>query len=483
MDEVVPGVWIGDLKSASDVKGLKERNIFSIVTAMRGKVTIHATFNKYQINVDDSANEDVLVHFLPSISFIQNELDKGRGVLVHCGAGISRSATIVAAYLMYSLQLDPASAVDMIRKVRPIVEPNEGFMEQLMVFYRASYKFTRQDKATRMFYLERTMEDILNGDGTMPETAMFAKHPRTPSDSASNTPMIAPSRRIRCKMCRQELATREHMLDHGQLGPPTPALPSLSPATSRRPSANDRATPSRRPSASFGGRGLMESLSMSSISMSALSMSALETEDDSESDQVENGHVGDPSPSGVDVKPPRRSSMSMEGLGKDLSDALDATVAIDEDPPTGTAAQSETVRVLSLVQETRDALKNSGPPPQPSTQYASPLDLAAELHSHPKLAALRTPPSLSMTGINGSRSVVSPPILMNPKCSGYFVEPMKWMEPFLEDGQLAGKIICPKCGAKLGNYDWAGACCSCNREWVTPGFCIHRSKVDEVVAG
>ncbi|KAG2143057.1 hypothetical protein DEU56DRAFT_793264 [Suillus clintonianus] len=479
MDEVVPGVWIGDLQSAMDVEGLKERNIFSIVTAMRGKVTIHAAFNKYQINVDDSANEDVLVHFLPSISFIQNELDKRRGVLVHCGAGISRSATIVAAYLMYSLKLDPASAIDMIRTVRPIVEPNEGFMEQLRVFHHASYKFTRRDKATRMFYLERTMEDIMNGDGTIPENAMFAKHPRTPSDSVPNTPMIVPSRRIRCKMCRQELATREHMLDHGQLGPPTPALPSLSPATSRRPSANDRSTSSRRPSMSLSGRALMESLSMSSFSMSSLSMSALDTEDDHESDEVE--HAGDLPPSGVDVKSVRSSSLSMEGLGKDLSDALDAAVATDEGPSTGTATQSETVRVLSPVHESKDALKTSGPPPpQPSTQYANPLDLAAELHSHPKLAALRTPPSLSMTGI---RPVVSPPILMNPKCSGYFVEPMKWMEPFLESGQLAGKIICPKCSAKLGNYDWAGVCCSCNREWVTPGFCIHRSKVDEVVVG
>lgn len=49
------------------------------------------TFNKYQINIDDSADEDVLVHFLPSISFIQKELDKGRGVLVHCQAGQSKS--------------------------------------------------------------------------------------------------------------------------------------------------------------------------------------------------------------------------------------------------------------------------------------------------------------------------------------------------------------------------------------------------------
>lgn len=34
---------------------------------------------------------------------------------------------------------------------------------------------------------------------------------------------------------------------------------------------------------------------------------------------------------------------------------------------------------------------------------------------------------------------------------------------------MAGKILCPnkKCGAKLGNYDWAGVQCSC-KEWVVP---------------
>ena len=43
------------------------------------------------------------------------------------------------------------------------------------------------------------------------------------------------------------------------------------------------------------------------------------------------------------------------------------------------------------------------------------------------------------------------------------------MDSFLQDGQMAGKIVCPnkKCGAKLGNYDWAGVCCSC-KQWVVP---------------
>jgi len=68
-----------------------------------------------------------------------------------------------------------------------------------------------------MFYLERAVEEILSiqfifycflvlkiapdGDGTAPETDMFAKFPRTPTDSAPATPG-GPRRRIRCKMCR-----------------------------------------------------------------------------------------------------------------------------------------------------------------------------------------------------------------------------------------------------------------------------------------
>jgi dual specificity phosphatase 12 len=79
------------------------------------------------------------------------------------------------------------------------------------------------------------------------------------------------------------------------------------------------------------------------------------------------------------------------------------------------------------------------------------------------------------------------------------------MSPFLETGALAGKIVCPgkKCGAKLGNFDWAGnrkfnlllpslivqssltcaSCisseCSCGA-WVCPGFALNVSRVDEI---
>lgn len=65
-----------------------------------------------------------------------------------------------------------------------------------------------------------------------------------------------------------------------------------------------------------------------------------------------------------------------------------------------------------------------------------------------------------------------PPLLPSPACSSYFVEPLSWMSPFLESGVLAGKITCPnkRCGAKLGNFDWAGnRTCSDSRDDPLPG--------------
>ena len=66
----------------------------------------------------------------------------------------------------------------------------------------------------------------------------------------------------------------------------------------------------------------------------------------------------------------------------------------------------------------------------------------------------------------------------NKNCSSYFIEPMEWIHA-LQDGQLEGRVDCPNCMAKLGQYNWSGAQCSCGR-WITPAFMLHRKQVDEI---
>ncbi|TFK89292.1 hypothetical protein K466DRAFT_652194 [Polyporus arcularius HHB13444] len=538
MNEVVPNLWVGDLPSALDTENLRAHNIRSVLSAMRGRVSIHETFIRHQINIDDTETADILQHFVPSITFIQSELDKGYGVLVHCQAGMSRSVAIVAAYLMVTQGLDADGALEVIRKARPDVQPNEGFMHQLDIFYAASFKVSKRDKETRMFYLERTVNEVMNGDGDI-ETAMFAKFPRSPTDS----PAPLPRRRIRCKMCRQELAAREHMLDHGQLGPPTPAV--LSAANSRRPSMNEPMPLSPLASGAVAPRrasGTGVKPALSAIGGSPLSPSGISRRP-SVHDALPRSRLG----SITEGRPLQSALLQLDSasakIGQSASDSLSES-AIDEDesdeeppksddeggpggtiatspapiqspassgPTDGTANSTKDISMAEAAAESADKvppLPSQRPPLSVSSSFVHPNDLAAQLAAHPKLAALRSPAALSMTPLASGSAAPSPgrsapqspgpastaaksssyfapvsaPILANPKCSGYFVEPLKWMEPFLEQGHMAGKIMCPnkKCGAKLGNYDWAGVCCSC-KEWVVPGFCIHRSKVDEVV--
>lgn len=85
-------------------------------------------------------------HFVPCLDLPETNLDEfvrasidiiesvrqhcGR-ILVHCNAGVSRSATVCIAYLMKIEKLTFAQAYDLVKSKRPCAQPNAGFMKQL----------------------------------------------------------------------------------------------------------------------------------------------------------------------------------------------------------------------------------------------------------------------------------------------------------------------------------------------------------------
>ena len=224
----------------------------------------------------------------------------------------------------------------------------------------------------------------------------------------------------RSSAVRRELATREHMLDHGQLGPATPVD---SPVGSRRSSSSQAIPIPRRPSESAPRRPsrlsfsskLDESLSVSSIEpttaesahpihtvrsmahTSVDSTSALDIEDESDSELI--SFPANPPSAELDLS---KDNVTIDAhiLGLPLSDAVTSTVTDDNVQP---EAQS----------------KGAGDASLPVEHFIKPSELSLHLFANPTLAALRSTNSpVSPSSVN------SPPILLNAKCSGYFVEPV-----------------------------------------------------------
>ncbi|XP_050305139.1 dual specificity protein phosphatase 19 [Anthonomus grandis grandis] len=77
----------------------------------------------------DNAN---LLDILPKcLDFIESSLNRRENLLVHCNAGVSRSASVVIAYLVIKRKLMFDEAYEIVKLARPCIRPNDGFMLQL----------------------------------------------------------------------------------------------------------------------------------------------------------------------------------------------------------------------------------------------------------------------------------------------------------------------------------------------------------------
>ncbi|ETN58284.1 map kinase phosphatase [Anopheles darlingi] len=92
-----------------------------------------------RLPVKDNREANLERYFHEVADLIEEESNANGVTLVHCVAGISRSATLCLAYLMKHHRMSLKDAYNHIKDKRPQVRPNVSFVKQLMDFEQQLY--------------------------------------------------------------------------------------------------------------------------------------------------------------------------------------------------------------------------------------------------------------------------------------------------------------------------------------------------------
>mmetsp|Transcript_37350 Transcript_37350/g.70144 ORF Transcript_37350/g.70144 Transcript_37350/m.70144 type:complete len:270 (-) Transcript_37350:296-1105(-) len=157
---VLDYLYLGDRNDAGDREALQKRRVKWVVNAtLEDEVPEHfpEDCTYLRLPYQDKPAEDLQREFQPVIDFIlqvvppeviriNNKIGgggageyAGDAVFVHCSYGKSRSASLVMAFLMHALRLSLRESFSQLKRLRPVLNPNVGFMKQLMAFERGLF--------------------------------------------------------------------------------------------------------------------------------------------------------------------------------------------------------------------------------------------------------------------------------------------------------------------------------------------------------
>jgi dual specificity phosphatase 12 len=201
------GVWLGDIAASENIQALDTHQISHILTILDYQ-PIHTDKNRtyLHIHAEDFQSTDLLTNeFEKCFQFIDKAIEQGHQVLIHCRAGISRSATIATMYLMRKYSLTREQALErLINKRRHwLVMPNDGFLRQLDLFHQMNYKVDIENESYKEF-----------------QRKLFDSTESRTSTNSDNTSFVLlddqTPKEYKCRTCHSKLFTNNDIQNHEQ---------------------------------------------------------------------------------------------------------------------------------------------------------------------------------------------------------------------------------------------------------------------------
>lgn len=133
---ILPFLYLGSQDDALDKQILRDHNIsyeLNVSTACPKPEFIHDS-HFLRIAVNDNYNENLLPYFPKAFNFLDKVRESNGCAIVHCLAGISRSATVAISYVMRHLNMSSDDAYRYVKSKRATISPNFNFLGQLLEY-------------------------------------------------------------------------------------------------------------------------------------------------------------------------------------------------------------------------------------------------------------------------------------------------------------------------------------------------------------
>ncbi|KAI5951101.1 YVH1 [Candida jiufengensis] len=204
---ILNNIYLSSVEPINNEEDLKkEYGITHILSVLPGKVQEISYLSNYQwkqIEVTDEETTNLIPYFNESFEFIESA--NGGNILIHCSQGVSRSVSVIIAYLMKKHKLHLEQAIYAVKRKFPEAEPNPAFREQLKLYEKMNYEEDQLNSEYKSYLKELSLKIDPSGSNLRElimekETTIEEKRPDTYD--------------LRCKKCSKVLANNNNIEEH-----------------------------------------------------------------------------------------------------------------------------------------------------------------------------------------------------------------------------------------------------------------------------
>lgn len=144
-DKIIPRLWLGNVRASQDEDFMRRENIDVIFNCTKDLPFLNeerrSTTKQYRVPVDDNLEEEEIRNmelWSPEIAHkLLTQYNNGHTILVHCYAGMQRSAACVAMLLIALKHMTAQEAMKYIKERRPVAfQPRANFGRAIHSFER-----------------------------------------------------------------------------------------------------------------------------------------------------------------------------------------------------------------------------------------------------------------------------------------------------------------------------------------------------------